>query len=116
MRPIWLLQSVHTREKFKVRQIEKQIGKEFVDGIHDGEWQDVSTYAFKVDYFDRNAYLAQRQKLEEELRHMLPLKREIGSFEQQSYHVDISIIPIAVYNTVVMLMFRSYRNMISVLA
>ena len=28
------------------------------------------------------------QKLEEELRHMLPLKREIGSFEQQSYHVD----------------------------
>ena len=28
------------------------------------------------------------QKLEEELSHMLPLKREIGSFEQQSYHVD----------------------------
>lgn len=28
------------------------------------------------------------QKLEEELRHMLPMKREISSFEQQSYHVD----------------------------
>ncbi len=24
---------IHTREKFKVRQIEKQIGKEFVDGV-----------------------------------------------------------------------------------
>lgn len=28
------------------------------------------------------------QKLEEELGRMLPLRREIGSFEQQSYHVD----------------------------
>lgn len=26
--------------------------------------------------------------MEEELRHMLPLKREIDSFKQQSYHVD----------------------------